>query len=175
MRFWNAVKAAMSGVEDDGSYESPGGPEDCARLRREAFTVGADSLGLPPDWGGKPYGVIMETGAERGILTLAAFVTGDGSLYVSTGGGVIGRASHVHVVAQAKALVARAADHVDAFEDAAGFPSPPVGQTRFYLLTSDGIVTATEQTQMLAAGQSPLSPLFGTGQELLSEFFQLTA
>jgi hypothetical protein len=173
MRFWNAVKAAMAGVEDDGSYETPGGPEDCARLRSEAFAASVESLGLGPDWGGKPYGVIMEAGAERGTLTLVAFATGAGGLYVSTGGGVIGSASHVHVVFQAKALVARAADHAGAFEAATDFPYPPVGQTRFYLLTAGGILAAAEQTRLLAAGESPLSPLFGTSQELLSEFFQL--
>ena len=174
MRFWNAVKAAMRGVEDDGSYKSPGGPEDCERLRNEAFGIGADSLGLDPDWGGKPYGVIMETGTERGTATLVAFVTGDSSLYVSTGGGVIGQASHVHVVVQAKRLVAQAAEYVGEFNAGAGFPYPRAGQTRFYVLTSGGIVAAAERTHILATGQSPLSPLFGTGQELLSEFFQLT-
>lgn len=174
MRFWNSVKAAMRGVEDDGSYDSPGGPEQCARLRNEAFAISAESLGLDPDRGGKPYGVIVETAVERGTATLVAFATGDSALYASTGGGVIGRASHVHVVVEPKRLVQQAADYAGRFDLAAGFERPPVGETRFYLLTAGRAATAADQTHLLASGQSPLSPLFGTAQALLSEFHQLT-
>ncbi|HEV2865296.1 MAG TPA: hypothetical protein VGX37_02170 [Allosphingosinicella sp.] len=174
MRFWTAVKAAMSGVEDDGSFESPGGPEDCERLRAEAFLVTADQLDLGAEWGCRPYGVIMDTAAERGTATVVAFANGASSLYVSSGGGVVGRASHVHVAAQAKRLVKEAAEYVEGFDAAAAFPYPAPRATRFYLLTRDGAFTAGEETAALAAGQSPLSPLFGTGRELLSEFLTLT-
>ena len=45
----------------------------------------------------------------RGVSTLTAFANGDASLLHETGSGIIGRQNHVHVVNQAKALVAKAA------------------------------------------------------------------
>lgn len=174
MRFLDAVMAALRGVEDDGSFDIPGGPADYQRLRSEALGVTAEDLDLPQDWLGKPYGVILEKGAKQGTLTLVAFATGAANLFLSRGGGVIGKPSHVHVVVQAKRLVKLAAQHVGEFEAASTLPPPPFGQARFYLLTASGVVTAAESTQALASGQSPLSPLFNVAEELLSEFVQLT-
>ncbi|HYI49838.1 MAG TPA: hypothetical protein VEX35_15375 [Allosphingosinicella sp.] len=172
MRLWDSVKAAASGVEDDGSFDSPGGPDDCEARRAAAFAVTAEDLDLPDDWGARPYGVVVEVGGPRGITTVVAFATGESSLLTSAGSGIIGRPSHVHVVVQAKRLVQRAADHVPLLEATTNFPYPPAGAIRFYFLTRHGILTAEEGIGPLRSGQRPLSSLLEVGDELVSEFLQ---
>ena len=60
------LKATAQGVEDDGSFDSPDGPEDCAARRAAAFKVSADELGLPADWGSRPYGVSWNWAGRTG-------------------------------------------------------------------------------------------------------------
>jgi hypothetical protein len=172
MRLWDSVKAAAAGVEDDGSFDSPDGPEDCEARRAAAFRVAADDLALPADWGSRPYGVVLEVGGPRGVTTLIAFATGESSLLTGGGSGIIGRPSHVHVVIQAKRLVKEAADHVSRLEPTAEFPGPPAGAIRFYALTRQGVLTAQASAGELRSGQSPLSPLLEAGDQLMSEFLQ---
>src|SRR5688500_19466137 len=80
MRLWDALKSIADGVEDDGSYDSPDGPEDCEARRSAALRATADELDLPADWGGRPYGVVLEEGAPRGVMTVIAFATDESSL-----------------------------------------------------------------------------------------------
>lgn len=172
MRMWDSVKAAASGVEDDGSYESPDGPEDCEARRAAAFRVTAADLALPDDWGASPFGVVAEVGGTRGVMTLIAFATGESSMFTASGSGIIGRPSHVHVVVQAKRLVKEAAGHLAQMAPAAAFPPPPTGVMRFYVLTSQGVVTAEAPIGVLRGGEHPLSPLLDVADELMSEFLQ---
>jgi hypothetical protein len=167
------VKAAASGVEDDGGFDSPEGAEDCEARRAAAFRVTADELGLPDDWGSRPYGVVMEIQGPKGLITIVAFATGESSLLLhGSGTGIIGRPSHVHVVIEAKRLVQRAASYVGILQPAATFSYPRAGAARFYVLTRQGILTHEEAVGSLRAGESPLSPLLETGDELMSEFLQ---
>ena len=172
MRLWDSVKAAAAGVEDDGSFDSPAGPEDCEARRAAAFRVTADELDLPADWGGRPYGIIMEVGGPKGVTTIGAFATGESSLLTGTGSGIIGRDSHVHVVLQAKRLVKEAAGYAALMEPATEFPRPREGAVRFYLLTRSGVLTAEEWTGALRSGQSAFSTLQEAGDDLMGEFLQ---
>ncbi|HET6943294.1 MAG TPA: hypothetical protein VFH89_14130 [Sphingomicrobium sp.] len=172
MRLWDAVRAAASGVEDDGSYDSPTGPDDCRARRAAAFRMTATELGLSEDWGSKPYGVVMDMRSQRGVTTILAFANGDASLLHDKGSGIIGRSSHVHVVVQAKRLVARAAEHASSLSPTTSFPLPRAGSVRFYVLTADGILTSEAPTQDVRSGASSLSPLIEVADELLSEFIQ---
>lgn len=172
MRLWDSVKAAASGVEDDGSFESPIGPEDCQARRAAALRVAAEDLDLPDGWGDEPYGVVVEVGGSRGVTTILAFATGEASLLTASGSGMIGRPSHVHVVIQARRLVEMAAGHVALAAPIADFPFPPEGAARFYFLTRKGVLTAEESVWELRSGGHSLSPLMDASDELMSEFTQ---
>lgn len=172
MRLWDSVKAAAAGVEDDGSFDSPEGPEDAGARRDAAFKVSAGELGLPGDWSDRPYGVIIEMAGPKGLATIIAFASGDSSFLHSKGTGIIGRPSHVHVVVQAKRLVTAAADYAALLEPTAAFPPPSGGAVRFYFLTARGVLTTEEPVARLRGGQSALSPLLEIGDELMSEFLQ---
>jgi hypothetical protein len=172
MRLWDAVKAAASGVEDDGSYDSPAGPDDCRARRAAAFRVTAAELGLSEDWGSKPYGVIVDVRSQRGVTTMLAFANGDASLLHDKGSGIIGRQSHVHVVVQGKRLVARASEHASSLSPSSSFPLPRAGSVRFYFLTTEGVLTSEAPTQEVRSGASSLSPLMEVADDLVSEFMQ---
>ena len=172
MRRWDSVKAAANGVEDDGSYDRPEGPEDCRARRTAAFEVTRDGLGLGEEWGEKPFGVVMDLAGPRGMTTVLAFANGDASLLNENGTGIIGRQSHVHVVVQAKRLVERAGRHASAAAPSSGSPGPEAGRARFFFLTPQGVLAAEDEVSALRAGESPLSPLFATANELVSEFMQ---
>ena len=172
MRLWDSVKAAASGVEDDGSFDRPAGPDDCRARRAAAFEMSPAGLGLGEGWGNMPFGVVMDLAGPRGLTTVLAFANGDASLLNENGSGIIGRQSHVHVVVQAKRLVDRAVEHVSAAVPASDSPKPEAGHARFFFLTSQGVLAAEAEVQALRAGQSPLSPLFENANELVSEFMQ---
>ena len=172
MRLWDSVKAAASGVEDDGSYDSPSGPEDCQARRAAAFRVTAEDLGLPDEWGSKPFGVIVEVGGPKGVTTMTAFANGHSSLLHDNGSGIIGRQSHVHVVVQAKRLVGRATDYASLLSPTSSAPSPAAGSVRFYFLTVPGVLTCEAPTQAVRSGESPLAPLMEVADDLMSEFLQ---
>ena len=176
MRLWDAVKAAANGVEDDGTYDSPNSVDNCAARRAAAFKVTANDLGLPANWGSKPFGVIVEALGPRGVSTLTAFANGDASLLHANGSGIVGRQNHVHVVNQAKRLVERAADFIPRLSPTINLSRPEPGLMRLYFLTRDGLLS-TEVAQPEVRNEGNLwSPLLDVANELISEFsqYQLT-
>ncbi|HET9428707.1 MAG TPA: hypothetical protein VFO69_10145 [Allosphingosinicella sp.] len=172
MRLWDAMMASASGVEDDGSYDSPNGPEDCDWRRAEALRVTPEVLGLPEEYGDRPYGIIVEAGSFPRPTTIVAFANGRGDLHLHDGDGMIGRLSHVHVVVQARRLVETAAEYVEVMEPTDSYPQAAPGMMRFYVLTRNGVLTAEASTSELRSGRSPLSPLLAAADVLMSEFLQ---
>jgi hypothetical protein len=171
MRLWDAVKAAARGVEDDGTYDAPNSPDNCAARRAAAFKITAEDLGLPSDWGDKPFGVIIEWAGPRGVSTLIAYANGDAGLLHEDGSGIIGRQNHVHVVKQAKRLVASAAD-LAPLPSPTDAPSPPAsGSLRFYLLTQS-LLSAEVASRDVQSDANPWSPLMDIADELISEISQ---
>lgn len=171
MRLWEAVKAAASGVEDDGTYDSPNSADNSAARRAAAFRVSAEDLGLADDWGSRPFGVIVEMRGPRGLLTLTAFANGDASLLHENGSGIIGRQNQVHVLNQARRLVALAAG-LEALLDPVESVSPPVpGSVRLYFLTTEGLRSGEMEVARLRNDENWLA-FMETADELVSEFSQ---
>jgi len=171
MRLWDSVKAAAGGVEDDGTYDAPNSPDNSAARRAAAFKVSVEDLALPADWGDKPFGVIMEWRGPQGVSTLMAYANGDASLLHEDGSGIIGRQNHVHVVKQAKRLVASAADLASLLRPTDAPSAPAPGSVRFYLLTGS-LLSADVSAPDARTGASPLSALMDVADELISELSQ---
>ena len=145
-------------------------PEIYDDLRNQALHTSAAALGLPPiDGKMSVYGVIMDMGLQRGTATLVGFSTGDGSLYLSSGGGIIGGGGHASVRQSARAWVESAEAHQGAFTLTTTFERPTNGQTRFFILTNHGTLTATELTEKLDRENPELSPVWKAGQKLLTD------
>src|SRR5688572_27690534 len=83
-------------------------------LRTMAFTVTAEQLqlSLPPD---KTivYGIIMDWGIDSATATIVSYLTGDASMYLSSGGAIIGGGQHQNVNSAAKQFVALSQSYLD--------------------------------------------------------------
>src|SRR5688500_15913068 len=83
-------------------------------LRNIAFTTTPEQLGLSLPAGKTiVYGVIMDWGMGSATATTVSYQTGDASLYLSSGGGVIGGGQHPNVNSAAKQFVSLAQTFMD--------------------------------------------------------------
>jgi hypothetical protein len=140
------------------------------QLRTMALHTRAGDLGIQAS-GTEPvlFGIIMDMDIGGETATLVAFETGDASLYLSTGGGVIGGGTHRSVAEAARRFIASARAVRSSVSRAEGFPRPGRGEATFYLLTTEGTFTATRTEEGLAHGGDAFSALFSVGQDLLTQ------
>jgi hypothetical protein len=110
----------------------------------------------------------METGYAEAVATLVSFANGSTSLYFSNGAGMIGGGEHESVANASRLLVATAERYLEELIPTDTFPLPAVGKVRFAVLTFAGSLTAEADEVVLNTGTHCLSPLFFTGQEVLT-------
>lgn len=137
-------------------------------LRETALTEHASELGITPE-PGKPWGFVMETGYPEAVVSLVVFADGSTSLYFSKGGGFLGGGENPNVNQAARALVAKAATETHYFKPAIDHTLPSEGMTRFYLRTDAGLLTAEAPENELGENRHPLSALFHTAHEVLTQ------
>lgn len=117
-----------------------------------------------------PYAVVMDLGFEEGTATIVSSIVGDGSMYTSGGGGILGGIDHETVRTASIKFVETAADFVDDMEMVTEYPLPGTDNVRFYLITPNGVFTAEEtNADLLASGDHELSPLFRAGNDVITE------
>ena len=151
---------------------APAAPSDVyLGLRSQVFQNSRAKLGLasPPELN-HPWGVVMDWGMPKGTATVVAMSDGAASVYLSSGGGYIGGQSNENVRGAAKTAVETAAEFQPTMLLAAEFPLPPKGQARFYLLTDEGVFTATASDDDLSSSGHPLSKLADAMQEVVSQY-----
>ena len=127
----------------------------------ELFPEGGD---MPKVWG-----VLMEMGYSKAVVTLVALADSTASLYYSTGGGIIGAGQHEGPAKAALALIDQAAPYVAQCERVQDYPLPQRGNVRFYLLTFDGVFSTEAPEDDLGYNRHALSPLFYAAQALIGE------
>jgi hypothetical protein len=138
------------------------------KLRGMALTMTAKKLGVPQD---EPVvGVVMDLSFDGGFASVTSFLTGEASIYLSSGGGSIGGGAHASIQKAAKAFVAEAAKALPLLKPAIATPLPVHGKTAFYVITPKGLFTASEREQMLGEKRSELSPLFYAGQNVITAY-----
>ena len=146
-------------------------------LRNRALHVTTGDLGLEPDPKSPIHAVIMETGHPGAVATFACFRDGTVSLYLSTGGGVIGAGQHETVRSACLEMLSianeYAADFLAACKPASDFALPAEGDVFFYLITSDGAYQAKCREDALAEQRDPFSALFNNCHAVMSEVRQI--
>jgi hypothetical protein len=151
----------------------PPGDDAYHRLRNQVLEVTAAELGLDPDPRAPIHAVIMETGYRDAVATFACLRDGTVSLYLSTGGGVIGGGQHESVRSACLEMLSitntYADDFIAACEPVSSFPLPGEGDVFFYLVTADAVYQARCQEEALAEQRHPFSALFNNCQTVLSE------
>jgi len=96
-------------------------------------------------------------------------LTGDASLYISSGGGIIGGIGHENVRRAAIAFVRESAGYLNQMASTSDFPYPPPAHVRFYVRTREAVYVTERREQDLGEKRDALWPLFYAGQNVLTE------
>jgi hypothetical protein len=144
-------------------------------LRTMALGVDPASLQAPDDepWSGAAVAA-MELGLPDATVTIVAVADGTVSMYLSTGGGVIGAGDHAAVRGPAQRFRTVVADSRGMLQRTTDFPRPGVGEVRFQARIGDDRFTGVATEAVLRAGRHPLSPLYAAGQDVLTEIRLVT-
>jgi len=145
--------------------------ENYLQLRNIWFTTRPEDLGIVALPGStQPFAIIMDMGIDRETVTIASSFAGDGSMYTSTGGAVIGGIDHENVRKASVHFVEMAAEFVDKMTLVTEYPLPAEGHVKFYVITPNGVYTAKEaRADALISGSHTLSPLFIAGNDVITQ------
>lgn len=144
-------------------------------IRKLAFDVRPSQLGLSnPTEGFTAYGVIMDIDMGGGIATLVTYASGDASIYLSSGGGIIGGGQHKEVSAAAIALVKKAQLYLNHSHKATETSLPDKGNANIYFLTNKGVYLAIDKISELESNSSSFSPLFYAGNDVITELRRIS-
>jgi hypothetical protein len=139
-------------------------------LRNMAFKATPEQLNisLPTD---KTivYGVVMDWEMGEATATTVAYQTGDASLYLSSGGGVIGGGQHQNVNSASKQFVSLAQNFLEKTAKAEKTSLPTTNEIKFYFLTNKGVYVGQEQMKNFENNSSLWLKLFEEGNNVLSE------
>jgi hypothetical protein len=139
-------------------------------LRNMAFTPTPDQLGLSlPTDKDIVYGVIMDWEMGGATATVVSYLSGDASLYLSSGGGVIGGGQHPNVNSEAKKFVQLAQDYLSKASKTEETTLPETDAVKFYFITNKGKYVCQENISNFENNTSELLPLFQEGNKVLSE------
>lgn len=142
------------------------------QLRNQILTLNPQKAGLVPSpETPNVWGVLMETGYSKAVVTLVSLADGTTSLYFSNGGGMIGLGDNQDKAAAnaSKAFVADAEKYFGGMTPTTSYPLPGVGQVKFYVLTFSGSYVAEAGESDLGNKVHPLFPLFYRGQEVITQ------
>jgi hypothetical protein len=118
------------------------------------------------------WGVIMESNYSTVTATLLTLIDGTTSLYLSSGGGIIGGEGHENIREANAAFIRTANQCYQHLKPCESFPVPTSGQTIFYARTDSSVFNADGLDVDLVKGQHPLSPLFKAGHRVLTPLLQ---
>lgn len=135
-----------------------------------ALGLDPSQIQTPPGepWSGAGLAV-MELSMDGAIASVVAVADGSVSMYLSTGGGVIGAGEHAAVRAEGQRFRTVVADARGMLVRTAEFPLPRAGEVRFHARIGPDRFTGVAPEAMLRAGRHVLSPLYAAGQDLLTE------
>ena len=163
------ARAVADADEDERTCDPRAGNEAYRGLRRLALRLKPAEAGLQPTPDlPRAFGVMMETGYPEGCATLVALADGTASLYLSSGGGMIGGGEHEQVARRAKRFVEAAEASLDSMPRASTAPLPSVGQVVLRALTYDGHHAVEASEDDLGYERHELSPLFFAGHEVIT-------
>lgn len=139
-------------------------------IRNLALGATMEQIGVQfPSDQTKIYGVIMDWDVGEGTATLVAFLSGDASLYLSSGGGVIGGSGHDNVKQAAAAFIKKADEYFSKTIKTDSTPLPGKDGVKFYFLTNKGKFVGQEEVKNFDNNSSQWLDLFEEGNKLITE------
>jgi hypothetical protein len=115
------------------------------------------------------WGALLETGYPKATATLVSLADGTTSLYLSTGGGIIGGGGHDRVAAATQSFLAAVEDHLGQLSPDPDSAVPAVGRVIIRAMTYQGRYRAEAAEDDLGDGRHPLSPVFYAAHDVLTE------
>jgi hypothetical protein len=119
--------------------------------------------------GRRVWGALLETGYPRATATLVALADGTTSLYLSTGGGIIGGGAHAQVAAATGSFLTAVEDHLGLLSPDEDSDVPGAGHVIVRALTYQGRYSAEALEDDLGHGRHPLSAVFYAAHGVLTE------
>ena len=140
-------------------------PAIYSQMRRQALETRLPNLPR-----GTVHTVVMDWHVDRGTVTVLAAADGAASLYLSSGGGIVGASEKVPAIREAALHAVQLANSLKFhFERTQTTPLPALGDVNFYLTTSGGVLMAVAPEAKLRAGSDPLAALSGAMQKIVME------
>ena len=176
MRKFIASVLAALGISGAASAHAPTVSPSAmsSDLRAMVFNLSPKEIGITPNsFHQRVWGIVMETGLRSGYYTLVALADGTTSLYYSTGGGIIGAGEHASVRAASTQFIESANSFAEHAKPVGSHPPPSQGNTVFYLLTFNGVLSYTAPEQALGEHRDSFSGLFYAGQAVITELRKL--
>ncbi|WP_229720529.1 hypothetical protein [Winogradskyella helgolandensis] len=139
-------------------------------MRKMALTVSPEQLGfLIPEDSIKVYGIITDLDMNGGTATVVTYLTGDASIYLSSGGGFIGAGQHESVKKVTKEFVDNG--HLISFKGKQyeNTDLPTNGNANFYFLSNSKNTKITESIVKMESGESEFSKLFVDLNNVMTE------
>ncbi len=139
-------------------------------LRRQLLELDPAAAGLEQG-PGRPrlWGALMEMGFPNGVATLAALADGTTSLYLSTGGGIIGGGFHQAVAAATRSFLACVEEHLADLHPDTDAALPATGFVIVRALTYPHRLAAEAAEDDLGHGRHQLSPVFHAGHRVITQ------
>jgi hypothetical protein len=144
-------------------------------LRNKALTITPDELHLKLDSSNSiVYGTVMDWDIGQAIVTVAAFQTGDASLYLSAGQIYIGGYAHENIRNAGLLFVKESQSYLSKAKATEQNTLPDKGCVRFYLLTNKGKFTFQETVENITSKSSDWTPLFDLANNVITEYRTIT-
>jgi len=136
--------------------------------RKLALLVNQQQLKLPiPDKMELVYGVVMDWNMGNVSITLATYITGAATLYLSSGESLNGGGKDESISHMAVAFIGMAQEQLRRAAPAAVAGLPHAGCVRFHLLTNHGVFAIQEDVMNFDDGTSHWLGFFEKANELI--------
>ena len=152
------IKTVQEHKLDQNPYED---------LRNQAFSVTKEQLELTDD--NKFFGLIMDWELGNAKMTLITFRTGDASMYLSSGGGVIGGGQHEKVRTAVGNYLNTAEKYFNSASQIEHSKLPATNTLNFYFLTTEGRFLTTESMDNIENESSGIYELFIEANNVITE------
>ena len=143
-------------------------------LRDQVFQLNTKKLKIKNYPKQDPFGLIMEFAISNHTVTEVAFITGDASIYLSSGGGFIGGQGHKSVVDAAISLVKESKEYMNEMDKTKDYPLPNKGKVIFYILTDNGVLSLKSKESSLQKKKASYWKLYYLGQNLITEYRKIS-
>ena len=159
IKYSNKEEKKTSKVDNSHSISS-NQQDQYLDLRNMALTASTENLGLKNIDNNKVFGIVTDMAMQNGTATVVAFLTGDTSLYLSSGGAYIGAGNHEDVNHKIREIVEGLQKYKNQGNPIEFAELPTSDQIKFNLLTKDGMYQITASGEEIMSGSSEYLDLY---------------